>query len=86
VIGQPVPSPEYEARLRGVLSSGDWEQLREFVRAENKVPDEIYEKDEHFWEVLLHKLVCNRIDMLARHETSRAWLSEHGYTTDIGGF
>ena len=80
------PSPEYEARLRDVLATEDWSALREFVRKENQVPDEVYEKDQHFWEVLLHKLICNRIDMLTMHQSSRAWLSERGYTTDIGGY
>jgi len=83
---QPAPSAEYEARLRAILAAGDWTGLREFTRAENQIPDDIYEKDEHFWEVLLHKLICNRIDMLARHDASRAWLSERGYTTDIAGY
>ncbi|MBV8638218.1 MAG: hypothetical protein JO322_09050 [Candidatus Eremiobacteraeota bacterium] len=83
---QNAPSPEYESRLRGILDSYDWAALREFARSENQVPDEIYEKDQHFWEVMMHKLICNRLDMLAKHESSRAWLAEHGYTTDIGGF
>lgn len=83
---QQAPTPEYEARLRGILSAGDWAALREFARAENQIPDEIYEKDAHFWEVMLHKLICNRIDMLAQHESSRAWLAENGYSTDIGGY
>ncbi len=81
-----VPSPDYEARLRAILLAGDWEALREFARAENQVPDEIYAKDRHFWDVMLHKLICNRIDMLAQHEASRAWLAENGYSTDIGGY
>ena len=80
------PTPEYEARLRSVLSGGDWEALREFVRQENQIPDDVYEQDRHFWEVLMHKLICNRIDMLANHEVSRTWLTEKGYTTDIGGY
>ena len=80
------PSPEYEARLRAVLSGGDWEELREFVRDENQIPDDVYEQDRHFWEVLMHKLICNRIDMLAQHERSRAWLQEKGYSTDLGGY
>ena len=82
----PAPSPEYEARLAKILSEGDVEGLREFVREQNSVPDDIYQKDRHFWEVLLHKLVCNRLDTLAFHETSRAWLEAHGYTTDLGGY
>ncbi|MGB8798921.1 MAG: hypothetical protein WCC70_15360 [Candidatus Aquilonibacter sp.] len=83
---QGVPTPEYEARLRKILSDRDWEALREFTRAQNEIPDDIYAKDEHFWEVMLHKLICNRIDMLADHAQARAWLAERGYTTDIGGF
>ena len=82
---QPDPSPEYEARLRKILAGGDWKELREFTRAENKIPDDIYEKDEVFWEVLLHKLTCNRIDLLGLHDESRAWLKARGYTTDVGG-
>jgi len=81
-----VPSPEYEARLRAILAAGDWSALREFSREENQIPDEIYVKDRHFWEVLLHKLICNRIDMLAEHAAARAWLEERGYTADLGGF
>jgi hypothetical protein len=83
---QPDPTPEYEARLRKILADGDWKELREFTRAQNQIPDDIYEKDEHFWEVLLHKLICNRLDMLAQHETSRAWLAHRGYTPDIAGY
>lgn len=80
------PSPEYEARLRRILAQNDWSALREFVREQNEVPDDVYEKDRHFWEVLLHKLICNRIDMLGLHEQSREWLSEQGYSTDLGGY
>ncbi|HEY8312762.1 MAG TPA: hypothetical protein VIG51_01195 [Candidatus Baltobacteraceae bacterium] len=80
------PTPEYEAKLRGILASHDWEGLREFTRAENQIPDEVYEKDRHFWEVLVHKLICNRIDMLGEHDASRAWLTERGYSTDLGGY
>ncbi len=81
-----VPSPEYEARLRNILCHYDWSALREFVREQNEVPDDIYEKGQHFWEVLLHKLICNRIDMLGSHDRSREWLSEQGYSTDLGGY
>ena len=80
------PSPEYEARLRKILGDLDWQALREFTRTENQVPDDVYEKDEHFWQVLMHKLICNRLDMLAQHESSRAWLAQRGYTADIAGF
>ncbi len=80
------PSPEYEARLRDILGGEDWRALREFARAENQISDELYAKDEHFWEVLMHKLICNRFDMLVRHERSRAWLEANGYTGDIGGY
>ncbi len=80
------PSPDYEARLRQILNERDWQGLREFARTENQVPDEVYAKDQHFWEVMVHKLICNRIDMLSDHTQARAWLSERGYTTDIGGF
>ncbi len=83
---QGSPSPDYEARLRVILSSHDWQALREFSRTENQIPDDVYEKDGHFWEVMLHKLICNRLDMLALHESSRAWLAEHGYSSDIGGY
>lgn len=60
--------------------------LREFVHEQNQVPDDIYEKDQHFWEVLLHKLICSRIDTLGLHESSRTWLAERGYSTDLGGY
>jgi hypothetical protein len=83
---QSAPSPEYDARLRKILSERDWQGLREFARSENQVPDDVYAKDQHFWEVMLHKIICNRIDMLAEHAQARGWLSERGYTTDLGGF
>jgi hypothetical protein len=84
---QPAPpSPEYEAELREVLSRRDWAALREFTRKHNQIPDDVYQQDAHFWEVLLHKLTCNRVDLLGLHDDSRAWLREHGYTTDLGGF
>lgn len=79
-------SAAYEARLRQILSSRDWEALREFSRAENQLPDDVYAQERHFWEVLVHKLTCNRIDLLGLHDESRAWLERHGYTTDLGGY
>jgi hypothetical protein len=83
---QPASSPAYDAELRAALISADWVALREFSRKHNDIPDDVYEKDQHFWEVLLHKLVCSRIDLLGKHDASRAWLAEHGYTTDLGGY
>lgn len=83
---QSAPGPDYEARLRQVLLDADWRALRELTRSENQIPDDIYEKDEHFWEVLMHKLICSRLDTLARHESSREWLAQRGYSTDIGGY
>ncbi len=83
---QPNAHPEYESRLRKILADGDWAALREFARSENQIPDDIYDRDEHFWMVLLHKLICNRIDQLHLHAASRAWLDRNGYSTDLGGF
>jgi hypothetical protein len=83
---QNVPSPEYEAELRGILEKHDWQALREFTRLHNEIPDDIYRQDRHFWEVLLHKLICNRIDTMSMHAASRNWLSKNGYTTDLGGY
>jgi hypothetical protein len=80
-----IPRDEYEARLRSILERHDWQELREFSREHNQVPDDIYEKDQHFWEVLLHKLICNRIDTMGLHEASRKWLADNGYSTDLGG-
>jgi hypothetical protein len=79
------PSPEYDGELRTLLAKRDWEALREFTRTHNQIPDDVYGQDRHFWEVLVHKLTCNRIDLLGLHDDSRAWLKERGYTTDIGG-
>jgi hypothetical protein len=84
--GGGAPSLAYEAELRDILAAGDWERLRDFSRAQNDVPDDVYQQPQHFWEVMLHKLICNRIDLLGLHESSRAWLGERGYTTDLGGF
>jgi hypothetical protein len=80
------PSPQYDQDLRDVLSKRDWVALREFSRANNAVPDDVYNLDQHFWEVLLHKLTCSRIDLLGLHEESKTWLAEHGYTMDLGGY
>ena len=80
------PTPEYEVKLRDVLSRRDWIGLREFSRAYNQIPDDVYAMDQAFWEVLLHKLTCGRIDLLGLHDESRTWLAERGYTTDIGGY
>jgi hypothetical protein len=79
------PSPEYDAELRGLLSRRDWEGLREFTRRHNQTPDDVYQQDQHFWEVLLHKLTCGKLDLLGLHDDSRAWLKERGYSTDLGG-
>jgi hypothetical protein len=78
--------PEYEAELRGILAAGDWERLRDFSQKHNAIPDDVYAQPQHFWEVMLHKLICNRIDLLGLHEESRKWLGEHDYTTDLGGY
>ena len=83
---QSGPSAEYDARLLGVLQAKDWRALREFTCEQNQIPDDVYEKDEHFWEVLMHKLICNRIDTLALHAESSKWLAERGYTSDLGGY
>lgn len=83
---QNAPSPEYDSRLRAILAERDWEALREFAREQNQIPDEIYAKDQHFWEVMLHKIICNRIDMLSDHAQARAWLEREGYSVDIGGY
>ena len=80
------PTPQYEARLRAILDASDWEGLREFARSENQIPDDIYAKGQDFWEVMLHKIVCNRIDLIGRHDASRKWLADRGYSTDIGGY
>ncbi|MFN2527952.1 MAG: hypothetical protein ABR584_04450 [Candidatus Baltobacteraceae bacterium] len=83
---QSTPSPQYDNELRDILTRRDWSALREFTRKQNEVPDDIYEKDQHFWEVLLHKLTCNRLDTLGLHDDSRAWLEQNGYSTDLGGY
>jgi hypothetical protein len=84
---QPAPpSPDYDAELRTLLAAHDWVALREFSRTHNAIPDDVYAKDQHFWEVMLHKLVCARIDLLGKHDESRAWLTARGYTTDLGGY
>lgn len=80
------PSAEYEARLVSILRNRDWMALREFARQENRVPDDIYEQGQRFWEVMLHKLICSRIDTLGLHEESRKWLAVNGYSTDLGGY
>ncbi|MBC5809813.1 MAG: hypothetical protein GIW95_03015 [Candidatus Eremiobacteraeota bacterium] len=80
------PAAEYEDELRGVLHSRDWHALREFTRKHNAIGDDVYAQPEHFWTVLMHKLTCNRFDLLGLHAESRTWLEEHGYTTDLGGF
>jgi hypothetical protein len=80
------PSPEYESQLREVLSRRDWEGLRDFSRTHSEIPDDVYAMGQHFWEVLVHKLTCARIDLLGLHDESRQWLSDHGYTMDIGGY
>ena len=80
------PGLEYEAELRTILSAHDWERLRDFSREHNAIPDDVYDRDRHFWEVMLHKLICNRIDLLGLHDESRAWLAERDYTTDLGGY
>jgi len=86
VNGPALPSADYEGELRTVLAARDWAQLREFTRAHNQIPDEVYAKDRHFWEVLMHKLICNRIDLLGLHDGSQAWLQARGYTSDLGGY
>ncbi|MBD5635954.1 MAG: hypothetical protein IAI49_15915 [Candidatus Eremiobacteraeota bacterium] len=80
------PSPEYESDLRDILASRDWQRLRDFSRARNEIPDDVFAQPQHFWEVMLHKLTCSRIDLLGLHDDSRRWLSERGYTPDIGGY
>jgi hypothetical protein len=80
------PAPDYDGALRDVLARRDWEGLRDFSRARNEIPDDVYAQGRHFWEVLLHKLTCSRIDLLGLHDESRQWLEAHEYTTDLGGY
>ncbi len=80
------PTPQYESQLRDLLAARDWEKLRDFSRDHNAIPDDVYAQPQHFWEVMLHKMTCNRIDLLGLHDDSRAWLERHGYTTDLGGY
>ncbi|MBC5799659.1 MAG: hypothetical protein GIX03_02535 [Candidatus Eremiobacteraeota bacterium] len=82
----PGPDADYDTRLGSILAARDWAALREFSRERNAVPDDVYAQPQHFWEVMLHKLTCSRIDLLALHEQSRTWLAEHGYTPDLGGY
>ncbi len=81
-----IPTPEYESELRDLLAARDWQALRDFSRAYNAIPDDVYDQPQHFWEVMLHKMTCNRIDLLGFHDESRAWLQANGYTTDLGGY
>jgi hypothetical protein len=83
--GSPAAS-DYDSRLNVILRNRDWAALREFSRSENSVADEVYAQPQHFWEVLLHKLTANRLDLLALHAESREWLAERGYTPDLGGY
>jgi hypothetical protein len=80
------PSAAYESELRSILAARDWEKLRDFSRANNDIPDDVFAQPQHFWEVMLHKLTCGRIDLLGLHDDSRRWLEARGYTTDIGGY
>ena len=84
--GGGAPPREYEAALRAILHARDWQALRDFSRDHNEIPGDVYEQGRHFWEVMLHKLTCNRIDLLGLHDESRRWLSDRGYTTDLGGY
>jgi hypothetical protein len=85
-MNQTPAGPEYESKLHAILQRHDWQALREFSREHNQIPDDVYNKDEHFWQVLMHKIICNRIDTMSLHESSRKWLSERGYTADLGGY
>ncbi|MDQ2908604.1 MAG: hypothetical protein M3R44_04550 [Candidatus Eremiobacteraeota bacterium] len=76
----------YDSRLHAILAARDWQGLRDFSREQNAIPDDVYEQPQHFWEVMLHKLTCGRIDLLALHDESRTWLAERGYTPDPGGY
>ena len=80
------PEPDYEAQLNAILRARDWQALRDFSRERNAVPDDVYAQPEHFWEVMLHKLTCSRIDLLALHSESRTWLAQRDYTPDVGGY
>lgn len=80
------PTAEYENALRAILAARDWEGLRDFSRDRNAAPDDVVAQPQHFWEVMLHKLTCNRFDLLGLHEDSRAWLAARGYTTDLGDY
>ena len=86
MISSDAPDSEYESRLRSILESRNWQALREFSRERNEIPDDVYAQPQHFWEVMLHKMTCNRIELFALHEESRAWLADRGYTTDIAGY
>jgi hypothetical protein len=79
-------APGYDAELYAILQAGDWQQLREFTRRYNAVSDDVYAQPQHFWEVMMHKLICNRFDLVEQHHASRTWLADNGYTSDLGGY
>jgi molybdopterin converting factor small subunit len=62
--GGASPAPDYESELRDILAARDWERLRDFSRDRNAIPDDVYAQPQHFWEVMLHKLTCGRLDLL----------------------
>jgi hypothetical protein len=80
------PTASYESELRDILAARDWEGLRDFSRRNNEIPDDVFAQPRHFWEVMLHKLTCGRIDLLGLHDQSRKWLEERGYTPDLGDY
>ena len=84
--GGAAPAPDYDDKLRALLTARDWQALRDFSRDYNAIPDDVYQQPRHFWEVMLHKLTCSRIDLLGLHDESRAWLAERGYTSDLGDY
>jgi len=84
--GGASPAPDYESELRDIHAARGWERLRDFSRDRNAIPDDVYAQPQHFWEVMLHKLTCGRLDLLGLHDDSRRWLDERGYTTDLGGY
>jgi len=84
--GDGRPTADYESELRAILAARDWQALRAFSRDRNQIPDDVYAQPQHFWEVMLHKLTCSRIDLLGLHEDSRRWLAEREYTPDLGGY
>ncbi len=82
---RPSGDDDYQRRLGEVLHARDLIALRAFLEAgakrygDARQVAEIVTKSDRELEMLLHRMILSRQDLVSLHTESRRWLVDHGH-------